>query len=118
MPQVDPEDDSIWRITLRHYVFDPVHRERRHVDVVTLDNEAEFLQTLRRLQEDLEERRVFGAADQLEHYTGLPKEPGYEARRQSAKGAKWVGRGMASRGALMVDVGPTPSARVRKRRRS
>ena len=97
MAQVDPDDDSIWRITLRHYRYDPERRERRHVDVATFDNEAEFFAELGRRQRELDERRRQGTTDPREHYTGLPKEPGYEVRRQKNKRAVRVMRAQAAR---------------------
>jgi hypothetical protein len=99
MTQVDPDDDSIWRITLRHYRYDPERRERRHVDLATFDNEAEFFAELGRRQRDLEQRRQQGTADPREHYTGLPKEPGYEVRRQKKRRALRVMRAQAARDA-------------------
>jgi hypothetical protein len=97
MPQVDPDDDSIWRITLRHYRYDPERRERRHVDVATFDNEQEFLQEFGRRHYELEDRKRQGTADPREHFTGIPKEPGSEARRQESKQAQWRWRAQAAR---------------------
>ena len=96
MPQVDPDDDSIGRITLRHYRYDPERRERRHVDIATFDNEREFLQEFGRAHYELEDRKRQGAADPREHFTGLTKEPGYEAQRRESQEAKWRSRAHAA----------------------
>jgi hypothetical protein len=103
MPEVDPTDDSLSRITLWHYVYDPERRERRHIDVATYDNERDFLAELERRQHDLAERRRQGTADPLEHFSGLLKPPGYEARRMLVPGD-------ARLGAHRSASGPVPLA--------
>ncbi len=71
MARVDVEDDSIRRFVVRHYRYDPVRHERRHVVFAAFDNEAEFLALLESIRGDIERRRTAGEPiDHNEHSSG------------------------------------------------
>ncbi|MFC8501745.1 hypothetical protein ACFUC1_05265 [Pedococcus sp. NPDC057267] len=85
MARVDVEDDSIRRFVVRHYRYDPVRHERRHVVVAAFDNEAEFLASMESIRDDIERRRTAGELiDPNEHASGTVYEPG--DRRRAATG--------------------------------
>lgn len=93
MARVDAEDDSIRRFVVRHYRYDPVRHERRHVVVAAFDNEREFMALLESIRADIEKRRAAGEpVDRNEHASGTVHEPGY--RRRAATG-HFVTRSMA-----------------------
>ncbi len=84
MGMVDPDDDSIERFVVRRYAYDPERHERRHRIVAAFDNEAEFKALIRKLGDDLKERRDAGeAVDPREHITGQRYEPGYRRRQRN-----------------------------------
>lgn len=85
MVQVDPEDDSIRRYVVRHYRFDPVRRERRHVVVAAFDNEREYRRCLDATAAEISGRKQTGAADTVEHASGVVLEPGYQRKQQTAR---------------------------------
>lgn len=81
MARVDPADDTIERFIARHYRYDPLRRERRHVVVDAFDNEPEFLVCMERIRAEIERRRYSGeAVDPREHASGTVYEPGYLRR--------------------------------------
>ncbi len=85
MAGVDVEDDSIRRFVVRHYRYDPMRHERRHVVVAAFDNEAEFLALLESIRDDIERRRAAGEpVGHNEHPSGSVYESG--DRRRAATG--------------------------------
>ncbi len=79
--RVDPADDSIRRLIVRHYRYDPARRERRHVVVAAFDNEPEFLACVQRIEAEIRQRRERGErVDPREHASGVVHEPGYFRR--------------------------------------
>ena len=81
MPRVDPEDDSIERFIVRHYRYDPLRRERRHVVVAAFDNEREYRTCMDNVQAEIKGRRERGEpVDPSEHASGNVHEPGYLRR--------------------------------------
>src|ERR1019366_7284862 len=86
MATVDPDDDAIWRYTVRRYAHDPQRHERRHQIVAAFDNEQEFRRLLETLAGDLERRRDAGEPiDPHEYYSGLRLEPGYRRRQRDGR---------------------------------
>jgi hypothetical protein len=80
-----PEDDSIERFTVRHYRYDPLRRERRHVVVAAFGNEREYRTCMDNVQAEITGRRERGEpVDPSEHASGNVHEPGY--LRRSANG--------------------------------
>lgn len=80
MARVDPDDDTIERIVLRHYRFDPERRERRHVVLAAFDDEDEFRQAADLANAELRSRRRAGEAEPIEHITGVVKQAGHDAQ--------------------------------------
>lgn len=109
MARVDVEDDSIRRFVVRHYRYDPVRHERRHVVVAVFDNEAEFLALLESIHDDIERRRTAGEpVDRNEHASGTVYEPG--DRRRAATGhliRKMMAHGVDPR--PWIDMNDLPS---------
>ena len=107
--RVDVEDDSIRRFVVRHYRFDPVRHERRHVMVAAFDNEAESLTLLESIRDDIERRRTAGdPVDRNEHASGTVYEPG--DRRRAATGhliRKMMAHGVDPR--PWIDMNDLPS---------
>lgn len=58
--RVDPDDDSLRRYIVRHYRYDPVRRERRHVVVAAFGSRWEFWACLDAISEEI--RRRYGGA--------------------------------------------------------
>ena len=109
MARVDVEDDSIRRFVVRHYRYDPVRRERRHVVVAAFDNEAEFLALLESIRDEIERRRSAGEpVGRNEHSSGTVYEPG--DRRRAATGhliRKMMAHGVDPR--PLIDMNDLPS---------
>jgi hypothetical protein len=103
------QDDSIQRFVVRHYRYDPVRHERRHVVVDAFDNEAEFLALLESIRDDVERRRTTGApVGHNEHASGVVYEPG--DRRRAATGhliRKMMAHGVDPR--PWIDMNDLPS---------
>jgi len=78
--QVDPDDDSIRRIVLYRYQFDPTRRQRRNVVVAAFDDEGEFRDFMDEQKELLDEQKAQGMAEDLEYLHGTFKEPGHARR--------------------------------------
>jgi len=79
--QVEPEDDSITRFIVRHYRYDPSRRERRHVIVAAFDNQREFHAAMKRVTDEIAQRRDRGEhVDPGEHASGVVYEPGHLRR--------------------------------------
>ncbi|HEY3087101.1 MAG TPA: hypothetical protein VII16_08460 [Actinomycetes bacterium] len=86
MSQVDPDDDNIRRLIVRHYRYDPDRHERRHLLVAAFDNEREFDACLEAMEAELSRRRERGdAVDPREHVSGVVHEPGHRRRQQNAR---------------------------------
>jgi|SRR5450631_1909470 hypothetical protein len=82
---VNPDDDDVLLYVVRWYAYDPQRRERRHQVVAAFDNKAEFLRSIKWLDEDLQRRRNAGdPVDRQEHFTGITLEPGHRRRQQAA----------------------------------
>jgi hypothetical protein len=88
MARVDPDDDTITRIVLCHYRYDPDRRERRHVVLAAFDNEEEYWQAANEAGEALKIRQGAGLAEPIEHITGAVKPAGY-AEEARLKRAEW-----------------------------
>lgn len=77
MAEVDVSDDGIRRFVVRHYRYDPVRRERRHVVVAAYDNEREYAARLDAVDAEIRSRREAGhAVDLAEYVSGIVREPG------------------------------------------
>jgi hypothetical protein len=46
VPRVDSADDGIRRFVVRLYTYDPDRRERRHIEVGSVDNNEEAMRCL------------------------------------------------------------------------
>ncbi len=93
MALVDPEDDSATRYVVWHYRYDPDRRERRNVTIAAYDNEVECIDEIRRLSEQLEQRKADALAEALETISGVVKPPGLDAERllrRSLRGPRGV----------------------------
>jgi len=88
---VDPDDDSLARHVVWHYRYDPQRRERRDVTVAAYDDDAEYVNQLRRLQADLADRKGRGEAELVERISGTFKPPGCDAEQRRTR-AEWRGR--------------------------
>ena len=117
MAEVDPNDDTIRRFVVRHYRYDPLRRERRHVVVAAFDNEQQFLAAIEQIRADIEQRRQRGEdVDAREHASGLVYEPGY--LRRAANGhllLRAIKRGVAALRLDELEL-PTNMALLRRRR--
>jgi len=83
--RVDPDDDDVRRYVVRHYRYDPVRRERRHVVVAAFDSRREFVACLDAILEEIRRRRAVGeSVDPGERVSGVVHEPG--SRRRAANG--------------------------------
>lgn len=81
MGEVSYEEDDAQRFVVRHYAFDPLRHERRHIVVAVVDNRREFETICDRLNADLQRRRASGeTVDPREHISGVVMEPGHLAR--------------------------------------
>ena len=108
MPQVDPEDDSIWRFVLHHYRFDPARNQRRNVVVAVYDNQAEFDVAIEKLAQFVRSEIAQGIRDPKESVGGTQLHPGHRA--EHARGrllGRAVSRGVDPR-KLLGDE-PLPS---------
>ena len=81
MPQVDPEDDSLWRYVLHHYRFDAARNQRRNVVVAAYDHEAEFEAALEELASRVRSEIGAGVRDQKEWVSGTVLHPGHDAEQ-------------------------------------
>jgi len=70
MAEVDPDNESILRYTVRHHKFDPETNHFRWFNIKTFDNEAEMTQLMNQIFEDIERRRNLGEADLKEQVAG------------------------------------------------
>ena len=82
MSKVDPLDDSLDRWVVQRYRFDAVRSERRNVDEVAFDNEPEFRSYIEHATRRLAEEKSVGRAEDVEHYLGHHRPPGYRAAMQ------------------------------------
>lgn len=81
MARVDPEDDNIERFIVRHYRYDPLRRERRHVVVAAFDNEQEYHACMDSVRAEIKARLERGEpVEPGEHASGIVHEPGYLRR--------------------------------------
>lgn len=80
MAQVDPDDDSIRRIVLYRYQYDPARRQRRNIVVAAFDDEGEFRACMDEQKVALDKQKAQGVAEEVEYLHGTFKEPG-DARR-------------------------------------
>ena len=87
--RIDSSDDSRLRFIVWHYAYDPERHERRNIEVVAFDDEAEFRTYLETAADDLERRQRKGAADPREHFSGIVKEPGHDARIVARRELGW-----------------------------
>lgn len=81
MPQVDPEDDSIWRFVLHHYRFDPARNQRRNVVVAAYDNQAELDAAVQALARLVHSEIAEGKRDPKESVGGTQLHPGHDAEQ-------------------------------------
>src|ERR1700712_3894069 len=82
---VDPADDGLLRYIVRHYRYDAMRRERRHVELVADDNLAEFEDAVAEAAQALAARRHVSDTDPHEHISGVVKEPAYRAGETTAR---------------------------------
>src|SRR5215813_8830971 len=85
MAAVDPDDDSIDRWVVYRYAFDPDRRERRHRVVASFDNEAEFLELITRLGDEVRESVAEGRIDPKEHVSGQYLAAGHRSAQQAQR---------------------------------
>jgi len=79
--RVDPGNDDIERFVVRHYRYDPLRRERRHVVVAAFDSEQEYRACMDSVRDQIKARRERGEpVDPGEHASGVVHEPGYLRR--------------------------------------
>ncbi len=77
MATVSIEDDESHRYVIRHRAPSVAGGEPRYRVVAVFDNEPEFVDTFKRLHEELEQRRVGGEnVDPDEDFIGRVLEPG------------------------------------------
>ena len=85
MPEIDPNDESLDRWVVQHYRYDPARRERRNVNEVAFDTEAEFLAYIEEAARLLAEEKPAGLAESVEHYSGRHLEPGHRERMRRSR---------------------------------
>ena len=82
---VDPDDDSIDRWVVYRYAFDPDRRERRNRVVASFDNEAEFLDLIARLRDEVRTSIADGRIDPKEHVSSQHLAAGYRCAQQARR---------------------------------
>ena len=75
MAEADPNDKSIMSFTVRHHRFDAETNHFRWFDLKTFDTEAEMVQLMNEIFEDIERRRLIGQASPKEQVAGSHNEP-------------------------------------------
>lgn len=99
VPEVDPDDDGIYRWVVRHYRYDPERRERRHVAVAAFDNPDEFHADMQERAGQLRDRKRGDDVDHAEYISGIMREPGYQRLQKNAHLLKRaIEHGVASSG--------------------
>jgi hypothetical protein len=86
---VDPADDSQQRFIVWHYAYDPERHERRNREITAFDNHVEFEDYVARAAQELKLRKARGEADDREHFGGVVKEAGHDARKQARRELLW-----------------------------
>lgn len=107
MPEVDPDDDSVWRWVLHHYHLDPQRKQRRNVILAAYDNADEFDAALAAFAQRIKAEIDAGTRDQRERAGGVVWHPGHhaeQARRRLVGEA--VRHGVDPR--PLLDDGPLP----------
>lgn len=77
MTEVDPNNKSVLRYTVRQHKYDPETNHFRWFDIKTFDNEAEMTQLMNQIFEDIERRRKLGNADPKEQVAGSYNQPNF-----------------------------------------
>jgi hypothetical protein len=84
VPEVDPDDDAIWRFVVHHYRYDPARRQRRNVLVAAYDDEQESWRRMDQINADIQRRRAAGDAEAgRENASGMAYPPGHDALRRN-----------------------------------
>lgn len=91
MATVPIDDDGVHRYVIRHRACSLAGGELRHRVGAVLDNQREWVETVQRLKEELDDRRNHGEdAEPSEDFTGLILEPGDLTREPTSPRALQV----------------------------
>ena len=109
MPEVDPDDDTIWRWVVFQRRFDPARREHRDVPVAAYDNAAEFERELERYSAGVqEEGNDTGRGTRHPVVSGRVLHPGYrDAKARGHLVRRAIEHGVDPR--RLLAGGPLPS---------
>ena len=89
MATVSIDADDVSRYVIRHRALSIAGGEPRHRVIAVFDNEAEWVETITRLHEDLDLRRSRGQdVEQVEDFTGLVLDPGVLTREPTGPMAR------------------------------
>ena len=97
--EVDPSDDTRRRFIVWHYAYDPERNERRNIVVTAFDDATEFEAYVDRASSELRRRQRQEGVDAREHFGGVVKEAGDDARNVLSRELKWKFR----RGTVTAD---------------
>jgi len=107
MASVDPADDSVSRLVLHHYRYDPARRQRRNVIVAAFDNQCEFRREMDRYAQLVRDTSGTGRPPDGEWVSGVEWPPGYHAQQALAHAVRRAIKHGADPRRLM-DGGPLP----------